>query len=46
MYLLTPDEVWGRIHYIDGNPVKEGLGAQTYAFVVPYDNWPFHHTTR
>lgn len=40
--LSTPDDVWTRIRYVEGNPVKDGLAAQRWAFVTPYDNWPLH----
>jgi REP element-mobilizing transposase RayT len=42
VFLDAPDEVWPRIRYVEGNPMKEGLPKQTWPFVVPYDNWPFH----
>jgi REP element-mobilizing transposase RayT len=42
VFLKTPDEVRGRIQYVEQNPGKEGLPPQRYAFVQPYDNWPFH----
>lgn len=40
--LYTPDEVWGRIEYVEKNPLKEGLPRQRWDFVTPYDNWPLH----
>lgn len=42
VFLRTPDEVHGRIVYVNGNPEKEGLSAQRYDFVQSYNNWPFH----
>jgi REP element-mobilizing transposase RayT len=42
VFLNTPDDVWQRIRYVEGNPQKEGLPQQNWPFVVPYDNWPFH----
>ncbi len=42
VFLRTPDEVHGRIEYVNRNPEKEGLLAQRYDFVQSYDNWPFH----
>lgn len=42
VFLRTPDEVRGRIEYVNGNPAKEGLSAQRYDFVQSYNNWPFH----
>ncbi len=40
--LYAPDDVWGRIRYVERNPVKDGLAVQRWPFVRPYDNWPFH----
>jgi REP element-mobilizing transposase RayT len=42
VFLRTPEEVRGRIEYVDRNPEKEGLPQQRYDFVQPYNNWPFH----
>ncbi len=42
VFLKTPDEVRGRIQYVELNPEKEGLSRQQYAFVQQYNNWPFH----
>jgi REP element-mobilizing transposase RayT len=42
VFLKTPDEVRGRIAYVELNPEKEGLSRQQYAFVQQYNNWPFH----
>jgi REP element-mobilizing transposase RayT len=42
VFLRSPDEVWGRIRYVNENPRKEGLSDQRYDFVQSYDNWPFH----
>jgi hypothetical protein len=42
VFLRTPDEVRGRITYVEGNPEKEGLPAQRCDFVQSYNNWPFH----
>jgi hypothetical protein len=42
VFLRTPDEVRGRIAYVNDNPEKEGLTSQQYDFVRAYDNWPFH----
>jgi REP element-mobilizing transposase RayT len=46
VFLDTPEEVWPRIRYVEGNPKKEGLAKQSWPFVVPYDNWPFHKRQR
>lgn len=42
VFLRTPDEVRGRVVYVERNPKKERLSRQQFAFVHPYDNWPFH----
>ncbi|MEX0642448.1 MAG: hypothetical protein WD468_07095 [Pirellulales bacterium] len=42
VFLRTPDEVSGRIEYVEGNPEKEGLMRQSFDFVQPYNNWPLH----
>jgi REP element-mobilizing transposase RayT len=42
VFLNRPEEIWGRIHYVEGNPEKAGLPRQHWPFVVVYDNWPFH----
>jgi REP element-mobilizing transposase RayT len=41
VFLNTPAEVWSRIRYVEGNPMKEGLPRQAWPFISPYDNWPF-----
>jgi hypothetical protein len=42
VFLDTPEEVWPRVRYVEGNPLKEGLPKQSWRFVTAYDNWPFH----
>ena len=42
VFLRTPDEVRGRVDYVEGNPTKEGLPPQHFDFVQSYSNWPFH----
>jgi REP element-mobilizing transposase RayT len=42
VFLDSPDKVWGRIRYVEKNPLKENLPRQKWPFVVVYDNWPFH----
>jgi REP element-mobilizing transposase RayT len=44
VFLRTPDEVRGRIAYVEHNPEKEGLQRQHFDFVQPYNNWPFHNS--
>jgi REP element-mobilizing transposase RayT len=36
VFLYTPEDVVGRIDYVDLNPVKEGLPRQHWGFVKPY----------
>lgn len=43
VFLYTPDDVRRVIAYIENNSVKEGLGAQRWPFVIPYDGWPLKH---
>jgi hypothetical protein len=40
VFLYAPDDVWRVVRYIEGNPAKHGLPAQSWPFVRPYDNWP------
>jgi REP element-mobilizing transposase RayT len=42
VFLRTPHEVRTRVAYVERNPEKEGLPAQRYDFVQPYNSWPFH----
>ena len=42
VYLYEPQEVHGRAAYVEVNPMKEGLPAQRWSFVMMYDNWPHH----
>jgi hypothetical protein len=42
VFLDTPEAVVAEVHYIWKNPVKEGLPAQNWDFVQPYNGWPFH----
>ncbi len=35
-FLYTPDDVRGRIDYVNDNPEKEGLAAQRWGFVLKY----------
>lgn len=42
VFLYTPEEVRRVIKYIEENPLKEGLAAQVWDFVVAYDGWPHH----
>ena len=46
VYLSSPADIWGRIEYVNNNPLKEGLALQHWDFVKPYDNWPQHQATR
>lgn len=40
VFLYTPEDVRGRIGYVNSNPMKEGLARQHHPFVLPYDGWP------
>jgi hypothetical protein len=46
VFLQTPDAVRGRVDYVRKNPLKEGLPAQLWPFVLPYDGWPEHRRKR
>ena len=45
VFISDPDRVRACSDYVVENPSKEGLPAQRYDFVVPYDGWPFHQRT-
>jgi hypothetical protein len=45
-YCYTSQDIRGRIEYVEANPEKEGLRAQRFDFVTPYDNWPQHSPGR
>lgn len=42
VYLYTPRDVRARIAYVEQNPIRDGLSAQRFDFVTPYNGWPFH----
>ena len=42
VFLDRPDAVRRTVGYIEANPVKWGLPAQTWPFVKKYDGWPLH----
>ncbi len=42
VFLTTPERVRDCVRYVERNPVKEGLGPQSFGWVTPYDGWPFH----
>ncbi len=46
VFLYTTDDVWGRVDYVEQNPLKEKLSMQRWDFVTPYDNFPFHKTAK
>jgi REP element-mobilizing transposase RayT len=46
VFLYSPEEVRGRVAYIENNPVKEGLAKQVWPFIQKYDNWPLHKQKR
>lgn len=42
VFLEHPDEVRRTISYVERNPMKDGLPAQSWPFVTPYDDWPLY----
>jgi len=42
VFLDHPDEVRRTIRYVEQNPIKSGLPAQSWGFVKRYDDWPLH----
>ncbi|MBI5765481.1 MAG: hypothetical protein HZA51_18385 [Planctomycetes bacterium] len=36
VFLFTDEEIVGRIHYVEMNPVKEGKRKQNWSFVTPF----------
>jgi REP element-mobilizing transposase RayT len=42
VFLDSPEDIWRTIPYVEDNPTKMRLSRQTWSFVTPYDNWPFH----
>lgn len=42
VYLTSVDDVRRVVAYIEQNPAKEGLAAQSWPFVTAYNNWPLH----
>jgi len=42
VFKSTPESVHSCVQYIDDNYRKHNLPPIACAFVVPYDNWPFH----
>lgn len=42
VFLYSPEDVRGRVKYVEDNPLKEGLSRQTWPFITKYDNWPLH----
>jgi REP element-mobilizing transposase RayT len=43
VFVNSPEEVRARIRYVEKNPLREGLAAQSWPFVVEYDKWPVHN---
>lgn len=41
VFLYTIDDLRGRVEYVGGNPMKEGLAEQHVDFETPYDGWPY-----
>ena len=42
VFLDSVDDVRRTVEYIEGNPIKARLPAQSWSFVTRYDDWPFH----
>jgi len=42
VFLDHPDDVRRTNRYVEKNPLKDDLAAQSWPFVKPYDNWPLH----
>jgi REP element-mobilizing transposase RayT len=42
VFLDSPEDIRRTIKYVEDNPLKMGLPAQTWNFVKPYDGWPLH----
>jgi REP element-mobilizing transposase RayT len=40
VFLYTPEQVRGRVQYVEENPAKHGIAPQTWPFVQLYDGWP------
>jgi hypothetical protein len=40
VFLFTPDDIAGRIRYVNDNFEKHHLPREIYPFVTPYDGWP------
>jgi len=40
VFLKSTDDVRRVVAYIEQNPAKEGLAAQSWPFITPYDGWP------
>lgn len=36
VFLNTAEDVWRAIRYVENNPIKDGLSAQVWPFVVPF----------
>ncbi len=41
-FLSSPKRVREVIQYVADNPTKIALPRQHWAYITPYDNWPFH----
>lgn len=46
VFLHSPEEVHGRVEYVEGNPMKEGLPPQHFDYIESYNNWPLHQSGR
>ena len=46
VYQDCPEDVNRTVNYINRNPKSYRLASQSWAFVTPYNNWPFHNKMR
>ena len=42
VFLDSPEDIWRTIRYVEQNPIKARLPAQSWDFVMRYDGWPMH----
>ena len=45
-FLGFPEQIRRVIGYVENNPAEIRLPRQSWAFVTPYDDWPFHKRPR
>jgi REP element-mobilizing transposase RayT len=42
VFLDSVDDMRRTVKYVSDNPSKAGLRSQSWEFVTPYNDWPFH----